>query len=78
MSTQNVFAVVICEPEYAPGQFVLFRVKPPNTDRKHVWCGRSMGWRPLKTTSNAFFRLFGSMRGAEKAADKYVNLPVQE
>ena len=74
---KSVSTVVFCEPEYAPGQFVLIRIDLPHTDKHFVWCGRSMGWKPLKTTSNAFFRLFPSMDAAQEAADKYINLPVQ-
>ena len=76
--SEHVAAVIICEPEYAPGQFVLLRVDPPDFTRQYAWCGRSMGWKPFKTTSNAFFQLFRSYQAAEEAADKYVTLPVQE
>ena len=49
--SEHVAAVIICEPEYAPGQFVLLRVDPPDFTRQYAWCGRSMGWKPFKTTS---------------------------
>ena len=76
--SEHVSAVIICEPEYAPGQFVLLRVNAPYFTRQYAWCGRSMGWRPFKTTSNAYFKRFSSYEAAEEAADKYVNLPLQE
>jgi len=74
----QVSAIVIAEPEYAPGKFVLIRVDQPHPDRRFIWCGRSMGWLPFKTTSNAFFRFFSSADEAQEAADQYINLPVQE
>ena len=74
----RVSAVVIAEPEYARGQFVLIRADLPDTDRRFVWCGRSLGWLPFETTSRAFFRFFSSREAAEEAAEKYVTLPVQE
>ena len=76
--SEHVSAVIICEPAYAAGQLVLFRVEPPDFERKHAWCGRSLGWRPAETTSNAFFRLFSSREEAQEAADEYITLPLQE
>jgi len=75
---KSVSTVAVCEPEYAPGQFVLIRIDLPHADKQYVWCGRSMGWKPFKTTSNAFFCLFMSKEKALEAADKFVTLPVQE
>lgn len=75
---KQVSAVILAEPEYAPGQFVLIRVDFPNMRRRFVWCGRSMGWKPMMTTSNVFFRLFPSVDAAQEEAEKYVTLPVQK
>ena len=76
--SKHCSAVVIAEPEYAPGRFVLIRVEQSDPDRRFVWCGRSMGWLPFDTTSNAFFRSFSSKAAARKVADKFIGLPVQE
>ena len=75
---KQVSAVTIAEPEYALGRFVLLRFDFPYTDRTFAWCGRSMGWLPFKTTSNAFFHLFYSMEAAEKAVKKALTFPLQE
>jgi len=69
--------VILAEPEYAPGKTVLIRLDMLS-DRQFIWCGRSLGWLPFKTTSNAFFCFFSSDDAAQRAADKYVKLPVQE
>lgn len=71
-------AVIIAEPEYAPGRFVLVRAELSAPDRRFVWCGQSMGWLPLLTTSNALFHFFASEDEARKAADRFISLPVQE
>lgn len=73
-----VSTVTVCEPSWAPGRFVLIRVDAQDSRRQYAWCGRSMGWRPLKTTSNAYFHLFPSVKKGMKAADKYTKLSVQE
>jgi len=72
--SQQCSIVIIAVPAYDPGRFVLIRADRPNTRRQYVWCGRSLGWLPFKTTSSAFFRFFASQQEAEKAADKYVTL----
>jgi hypothetical protein len=75
MPQQRSAIVFVCEPEYAPGQSVLIRMELSNLERQFVWCGRSLGWLPFETTSNAFFRFFASYDEAQEAADKYVTLP---
>jgi len=78
---KQLSTVILAEPEYAPGKTVLIRLdllNPDNPDRQFIWCGRSLGWLPFKTTSNAFFCFFSSDDEAQEAADKYVSLPVQE
>lgn len=75
---QSVSTVVVAEPEYAPGRFVLLRADLPDMDRWFVWCGRSLGWLPLKTTSSAYVHLFASEEEAFAASDKYITLPLQE
>ena len=74
----KVSAIAIAKPEYAPGKYVLFRMDADKPNRAFVWCGRSMGWLPLTTTSNAFFAFFDSREAATEAADKWVTLPLQE
>ena len=74
----SLSTVTLCEPEYAPGKLVLIRADFPDTDRQFVWCGRSLGWLPFKTTSNAYFHLFSSEAKAQKAANDYISLPLQE
>jgi len=76
--SQSVSTVVVAEPRYAPGRFVLLRADLPDMDRGFVWCGRSLGWRPMETTSTAFVKLFPSEEKATEAADKYVTLPLQD
>jgi len=66
-----------CEPDYAPGRFVLLRADSP-AQQWFVWCGRSLGWLPFDTTSNVFFRFFASTSEANEAADKWIDLPLQE
>jgi|GEM_PF-3657900 len=76
MSSQ-MSAIAIAEPEYAPGRLVLFRVDSANQE-PYVWCGRSIGWRPLKHTASMFFRLYLSEEDAAQAANKYVSFPLLE
>jgi len=71
-------AILIVELECTPGRFVLMRTDWPGVARMFVWCGRSLGWRPLDTTSSAFFQYFCSKQEARKIADKYITLPLQQ
>lgn len=74
----QVSTVVIAQPDHAPGRFALLRAELPDLDHWFVWCGRSLGWLPLKTTSSVYVRLFSSWEEAQEAADEYITLPIQE
>ena len=75
--SHKLSAIVIVEPEYAPGRLVIFRLDTPHGE-KYVWCGRSIGWRPLNYTATMFFQLFRTMEDAALAADKYITFPLME
>ena len=74
---KQISTVILAEPEYAPGKTVLIRLDLAS-EQHYAWCGRSLGWLPLLKTSNALFCFFSSDDEAQKAADKYIKLPVQE
>jgi hypothetical protein len=74
----QVSAVIVAEPKYAPGKYVIFRADFQDPGQQFVWCGRSFGWLPFPKTSSAFYRFFSSPDEANEAAAKHITLPVQE
>jgi hypothetical protein len=74
--TTNASVVYVCQFAAPPQHYFLLRIDPPDNGR-FVWCGRSMGWRPLETTSSVFLKRFPTLEAAEEASDKYIKLPVQ-
>jgi hypothetical protein len=75
---KSVAVVIVAESPYTPGKFALLRCDPPNLGHWFIWCGRSMGWLPLKETRGIFVRLYKSEEAADKAIKQTLPFPLQE
>jgi len=72
----KVSTIAVFESPHSPGRFILVRADEPHPDRFYVWCGRSLGWRPMGDTNEGFYRLYWTEDAAAQAADQAVKLPL--
>lgn len=76
--SDQVSAVTIAEPKYAPGRYIIIRSDFPELDHKYVWCGRSLGWLPKNLTTRLYQESYRSVDEAAEVAERYITWPLQE